>query len=139
MPKIMMIAAEELHAQPDAQRVVDFVASIASADDLTKEGIMHVLGVTMHGTKIQQAEFMFSAIDKDGNGNLDRAELGEVIRLQSMKNSSSVQGTINVLQMADELLRLVDTDRNGSVSMQEFVDAQDIIMRKLLYIELAVM
>eukprot|EP01064_Diplonema_japonicum_P003955 TRINITY_DN12623_c0_g1_i2.p1 TRINITY_DN12623_c0_g1~~TRINITY_DN12623_c0_g1_i2.p1 ORF type:complete len:122 (+),score=17.99 TRINITY_DN12623_c0_g1_i2:154-519(+) len=120
-------------------RVIDYISTIADPNKLTKEGVMHILGVTMYGTKADRAAFMFSAIDKDGNGSLDRTELGEVIRLQNMNNSSSVQGSINVLQMADELLRLVDTDCNGLVSQQEFLDAQDVIMKKLLYIELAVM
>ena len=120
-------------------RVLDFIESIAVPEKLTFQGLCYIVGTMLNGTKHQQADFMFTAIDQDGSGSLDRVELGEVIKLQNMKSASSIQGYLNVLQVADELLGIVDTDRNGFISKEEFIDAQQIIMARLLYVQQAVM
>ena len=138
-PAVVLAAAKVLGATAEETRVLGFVSSILDLTKLTCDGLCVALGCVMRGGKKTLAEFMFVAIDRDGSGALDRNELCDVIRLQNMKSSSAVQGSLNIVDMADELMTDVDTDKNGLISKQEFVDAQTYVMQKLLYVEQAVM
>ena len=138
-PQVVVIAAKKLGCTNEELRVLGFVSNIVDPAKLTPDGLARLLGVVRHGDEATMAEFLFSTIDRDGSGTLDRNELCEVIRLEYMTSSSAVQGALNVVDIADELMRQVDTDHDNLISKEEFVASQALIISKLLYVEQAVM
>ncbi|KAJ9473724.1 hypothetical protein DIPPA_17077 [Diplonema papillatum] len=137
--RILTISAGSLNAPRDALRILRYFDSIINPKKLTYEGLAHVLGIAMYGSRTQLTELMFEAIDRDGSGFLDLHELTEVIELQVMKSDAAAQGSINARAVASDVMHIIDDNGDGVVSLKEFVDAQDIVFDKLLNIERAVM
>eukprot|EP01062_Namystynia_karyoxenos_P001644 TRINITY_DN10565_c0_g1_i1.p1 TRINITY_DN10565_c0_g1~~TRINITY_DN10565_c0_g1_i1.p1 ORF type:complete len:205 (+),score=95.67 TRINITY_DN10565_c0_g1_i1:74-688(+) len=123
----------------EVERQVRYIAGLVNPVRLSVDGILGILSVVLQGSREEQALLFFQTIDRDENGFLDKKELAEVLKLVSMHNNSTLQGQPNYYQMADEILRNADADSDGLLSKQEFLEAQDLIVERLVKIDLAVM
>jgi Ca2+-binding EF-hand superfamily protein len=65
-------------------------------------------------TEITKA--VFAEVDKDGSGEIDKAELKVAMATVAREASIEVPSDAQV----DEVLKALDTDRSGTVSVEEF-------------------
>merc|ERR1739841_56099 len=65
-------------------------------------------------TEITQA--VFAEVDKDGSGEIDKAELK--VAMATVAREASIEAPSD--EQVDEVLKALDTDRNGLISVDEF-------------------
>jgi Ca2+-binding EF-hand superfamily protein len=65
-------------------------------------------------TEITKA--VFAEVDKDGSGEIDKAELK--VAMATVAREASIEAPSDA--QVDEVLKALDTDRSGTVSVEEF-------------------
>ena len=71
-------------------------------------------GRSLHGKKVTDVGTLFAAIDKDGKGSIDKAELEDGLKRMGMGLSD---------KQLQVVMKVVDADGNESVNFEEFVTA----------------
>ncbi|RVE74175.1 hypothetical protein OJAV_G00019510 [Oryzias javanicus] len=83
------------------------------------------LNLVFRGDLEHKLRWSFKVYDKDGNGFVDRSELRSIIdsiyRIKKCSKSDLSDTQLSVDAAVDRILEAVDTDRDGCVSMEEFI------------------
>lgn len=93
-----------------------------------------LMGVTFGGTVQQKLRASFAIFDKDGNGSLSKEEVRDMLRMviqqvmrAQARDKSAVKGNLlddaanaKIDQVVEEVFDRVDTDRSGSIDINEF-------------------
>ncbi|GAB4828379.1 Calcium-dependent protein kinase 29 [Ancistrocladus abbreviatus] len=94
------------------------IQQLMDAADMDKSGTidyMEFITATMHRHKLEKEENLFEAFqyfDKDGSGFITRDELRQAMTQYGMGDEATI----------DEILNDVDTNRDGRINYEEFVD-----------------
>ncbi|XP_004066978.1 guanylyl cyclase-activating protein 2-like [Oryzias latipes] len=83
------------------------------------------LNLVFRGDMEHKLRWSFKVYDKDGNGFVDRSELRSIIdsiyRIKKCSKSDLSDTQLSVDAAVDRILAAVDTDKDGCVSMDEFI------------------
>jgi len=96
-----------------------------SAFDVDKNGEIDFrefacgLSIVLKGTPEERLKLMFNSYDLDGDGVLDKIELYNMIKSSTKNSGQDVSDTV-LKKMVEETFELVDTDKNGEISFEEF-------------------
>uniref|UniRef100_A0A668VVF3 Guanylyl cyclase-activating protein 2 n=1 Tax=Oreochromis aureus TaxID=47969 RepID=A0A668VVF3_OREAU len=83
------------------------------------------LNLVFRGDLEHKLRWSFKVYDKDGNGYVDRNELRSIIdsiyRIKKISKDNTSDSYLTVDEVVDRILAAVDTDGDGTVSMEEFI------------------
>ncbi|XP_061565134.1 guanylyl cyclase-activating protein 2-like [Cololabis saira] len=83
------------------------------------------LNLVFRGDLEHKLRWSFKVYDKDGNGYVDRSELRSIIdsiyRIKKCSKTDPVDSHLTVDDVVDRILEAVDSDRDGHVSLEEFI------------------
>ncbi|XP_039901534.1 guanylyl cyclase-activating protein 2-like [Simochromis diagramma] len=83
------------------------------------------LNLVFRGDLEHKLRWSFKVYDKDGNGYVDRNELRSIIdsiyRVKKISKNNTSDSYLTVDEVVDRILAAVDTDGDGTVSMEEFI------------------
>ncbi|XP_017269686.1 guanylyl cyclase-activating protein 2 [Kryptolebias marmoratus] len=83
------------------------------------------LNLVFRGDLEHKLRWSFKVYDKDGNGYVDRSELRSIIdsisRIKRGSKTDVSEPHLTVDEVVDRILDAVDVDRDGTVSMEEFI------------------
>ncbi|XP_004558139.1 guanylyl cyclase-activating protein 2 [Maylandia zebra] len=83
------------------------------------------LNLVFRGDLEHKLRWSFKVYDKDGNGYVDRNELRSIIdsiyRVKKISKDNTSDSYLTVDEVVDRILAAVDTDGDGTVSMEEFI------------------
>ncbi|XP_033847722.1 guanylyl cyclase-activating protein 2-like [Periophthalmus magnuspinnatus] len=68
----------------------------------------------------------FKVFDRDGNGSLDRAEVGLIIKIiGNIKQPQEPNSTRNVDEIVERIFALIDKNNDSEISLEEFIDGAE--------------
>uniref|UniRef100_A0A3B3ZCP0 EF-hand domain-containing protein n=1 Tax=Periophthalmus magnuspinnatus TaxID=409849 RepID=A0A3B3ZCP0_9GOBI len=75
----------------------------------------------------------FKVFDRDGNGSLDRAEVGLIIKVRhrtraiigNIKQPQEPNSTRNVDEIVERIFALIDKNNDSEISLEEFIDGAE--------------
>nr|XP_015809177.2 guanylyl cyclase-activating protein 2 [Nothobranchius furzeri] len=83
------------------------------------------LNLVFRGDLEHKLRWSFKVYDKDGNGYVDRSELRSIIdsihRIKKGSKTEMTNSNPTVDEVVDRILDAVDVDRDGAVSIEEFI------------------
>ncbi|XP_064605712.1 NADPH oxidase 5-like [Liolophura sinensis] len=101
-----------------AERLFEIIDTDGSGTvDVTE--LMRVIHVLTQGTPKERLMMLFSVYDIDGNGNLNKEEVGTVLQWCLADSSLDEKGEI-LEKLTSTLFEQMDNDKSGDVSLAEF-------------------
>ncbi|KAM4593566.1 guanylyl cyclase-activating protein 2-like [Odontesthes bonariensis] len=83
------------------------------------------LNLVFRGDLEHKLRWSFKVYDKDGNGYIDRTELKSIIdsisRIRKCSKPNSNDSQLTIDEVVDRILKAMDTDGDGIISMEEFI------------------
>uniref|UniRef100_A0A3B3ZBY2 EF-hand domain-containing protein n=1 Tax=Periophthalmus magnuspinnatus TaxID=409849 RepID=A0A3B3ZBY2_9GOBI len=69
----------------------------------------------------------FKVFDRDGNGSLDRAEVGLIIKVRHRTRAQPQEpnSTRNVDEIVERIFALIDKNNDSEISLEEFIDGAE--------------
>ncbi|XP_007885945.2 guanylyl cyclase-activating protein 2 [Callorhinchus milii] len=101
------------------------------------------LNLVLRGKLEHKLKWSFKVYDRDGNGSVDKKELKEIIKsIYRMKKGwrrDKEDDLLTVDEVCDRIFQLVDENRDGKLSLTEFVEGakKDGWVMKMLQLDMA--
>lgn len=121
--------AVRLRMTREERQIVALCAEVVEPTTLNFDGLCNVLCLT-RGAKDERCMLLFSAIDRDGNGVLDKHEFTAAVMVLSPGLPRR-----KCVHTAKEVFRVIDADGNSVIDKQEFYVSMDYVAAKLLLCE----
>lgn len=117
-----------------------FAEQVFRSFDTDKNGQMDfsefltALSVTSRGGMEAKLKWAFDMYDQDGNGDIDKKEMVDIIDAMFMMCGNIVESNETPESLTEKIFVEMDTDGNGSLSKEEFVEGakQNPTLMKLM-------
>lgn len=129
----LIAAAREMECDADTLQLVEFVAQIVDNTRLSPNSICYILSHA-RGTKEARLKLMFAAIDRDGSGTIDHAEMVDAVHMLHCGDQASVGagvGEFQIHRIVDDIMKRVDRDGNKVIDLSEFALSHDYLVARL--------
>ena len=87
------------------------------------EFVLGLSALTPDATIEEKATFCFGVYDIDGNGHIEKGELKQILTFSLGSNSSVHLSEQQIDAVVEATFKQMDTDNNGGISLQEFIQA----------------